>query len=80
MSKLEKRVPGSKHGRLFEGTATDVDMNFLVTPGGSLRGEVQVPGDKSISHRALILSALAEGPSEVVGLLEGDDVLATANA
>ncbi|HAU11267.1 MAG TPA: 3-phosphoshikimate 1-carboxyvinyltransferase, partial [Gammaproteobacteria bacterium] len=55
-------------------------MNFLVTPGGSLRGEVEVPGDKSISHRALILSALAEGPSEVTGLLEGDDVLATASA
>ncbi|MEE2803687.1 MAG: 3-phosphoshikimate 1-carboxyvinyltransferase [Pseudomonadota bacterium] len=55
-------------------------MNFLVTPGGSLRGEVEVPGDKSISHRALILSALAEGPSEVTGLLEGDDVLATARA
>ena len=36
-------------------------------------------GDKSISHRALILSALAEGSSEITGLLEGDDVLATAN-
>ena len=54
-------------------------MNFLVTPGGSLRGRVEVPGDKSISHRALILSALAEGSSEITGLLEGDDVLATAN-
>ena len=54
-------------------------MDFLVTPGGSLRGRVEVPGDKSISHRALILSALAEGSSEITGLLEGDDVLATAN-
>lgn len=45
-----------------------------------LAGEGSVPGDKSISHRALILSALAVGESEVRGLLEGEDVLATAEA
>ena len=80
MSTLGKREPGSKRGRLFKGATIDVGMNYLVTPGGSLHGEVEVPGDKSISHRALILSALAEGPSEVTGLLKGDDVLATARA
>lgn len=47
---------------------------------GPLRGRVRVPGDKSISHRALMLSALAVGRSEVTGLLEGEDVLATAAA
>lgn len=47
---------------------------------GPLRGAVRVPGDKSISHRALMLSALAVGRSEVSGLLEGEDVLATAAA
>ncbi|MPZ68968.1 MAG: 3-phosphoshikimate 1-carboxyvinyltransferase [Actinobacteria bacterium] len=45
-----------------------------------LRGTIRVPGDKSISHRALILSALAEGTSTVTGLNLGGDVLATASA
>ena len=49
-------------------------------PHGSLRGSVKVPGDKSISHRSLMLSALAIGESRVSGLLEGEDVLATAAA
>jgi 3-phosphoshikimate 1-carboxyvinyltransferase len=47
---------------------------------GPLRGTVRVPGDKSISHRALMLSALAVGESRIEGLLEGEDVLATAAA
>lgn len=45
-----------------------------------LSGKVRVPGDKSISHRALMLGAIAAGTTEIHGLLEGDDVLATANA
>jgi 3-phosphoshikimate 1-carboxyvinyltransferase len=47
---------------------------------GPLRGRIRVPGDKSISHRALMLSSLAVGESRVTGLLEGEDVLATAAA
>jgi 3-phosphoshikimate 1-carboxyvinyltransferase len=47
---------------------------------GPLRGNVRVPGDKSISHRSLMLSALAVGKSTIKGLLEGEDVLATAAA
>ena len=47
---------------------------------GPLTGTVTVPGDKSISHRALMLSALAVGESVITGLLEGEDVLATAAA
>ncbi|MBV9842247.1 MAG: 3-phosphoshikimate 1-carboxyvinyltransferase [Sphingomonadaceae bacterium] len=47
---------------------------------GPLRGTVRVPGDKSISHRALMLSALCVGESRIDGLLEGEDVLATAAA
>ena len=47
---------------------------------GPLNGTVAVPGDKSISHRSLMLSALAIGESRVDGLLEGEDVLATAAA
>ncbi len=49
-------------------------------PGAPLTGRIRVPGDKSISHRALMLSALAVGRSRIEGLLEGEDVLATAAA
>ncbi|QJB68858.1 3-phosphoshikimate 1-carboxyvinyltransferase [Parasphingorhabdus halotolerans] len=49
-------------------------------PVGPLTGRIAVPGDKSISHRALIFSTLAVGKSEINGLLEGEDVLATAAA
>lgn len=50
------------------------------TAAPPLSGQVTVPGDKSISHRSLMLSALAVGTSRVEGLLEGEDVLATAAA
>ena len=53
-------------------------MTFTAAP--ALSGDVIVPGDKSISHRSLMLSALAVGESRVEGLLEGEDVLATAAA
>ncbi|MEP2235119.1 MAG: 3-phosphoshikimate 1-carboxyvinyltransferase [Alteripontixanthobacter sp.] len=49
-------------------------------PAGPLRGRIRVPGDKSISHRALMLGALAVGETRISGLLEGEDVLATAAA
>jgi 3-phosphoshikimate 1-carboxyvinyltransferase len=48
--------------------------------GRPLKGRVRAPGDKSISHRALILGAMAHGETRVEGLLEGDDVLRTAAA
>jgi 3-phosphoshikimate 1-carboxyvinyltransferase len=53
---------------------------FAIEPGGTLRGQIRIPGDKSISHRAVILGALATGVTEVSGLLEGEDVLATVAA
>lgn len=49
-------------------------------PSGPLTGTIRVPGDKSISHRSLMLGALAVGETRVTGLLEGEDVLATAQA
>jgi 3-phosphoshikimate 1-carboxyvinyltransferase len=49
-------------------------------PSRGLAGTVTAPGDKSVSHRALILAALAEGESRIAGLLESADVLATARA
>ena len=47
---------------------------------GPLRGVAEVPGDKSVSHRALILGALAVGETRITGLLEGQDVLDTGRA
>ncbi len=58
--------------------ATPVPMSARRAP--PLRGEARVPGDKSISHRALILSAMSVGESSISGLLEGQDVLDTAAA
>ena len=53
-------------------------MNFLVKKGNGLAGEISIPGDKSISHRSIIiLASLAEGSSRIYGLLEGEDCLAT---
>lgn len=49
-------------------------------PTGPLKGRIRVPGDKSISHRSIMLGALAVGETRVTGLLEGEDVLATAAA
>ncbi len=49
-------------------------------PCGALRGEVRAPGDKSVSHRALMLAGVAVGETRIDGLLEGEDVLATAAA
>lgn len=58
------------------------DLTDLLTshPVRSLQGAVRAPGDKSCSHRALILAGLAQGASEVSGLLEGDDVRRTGEA
>lgn len=50
---------------------------IVIQPTPSLKGEIRVPGDKSISHRAVMLSALAEGRSVLRGLLMGEDVLST---
>jgi len=49
-------------------------------PTGPLKGRIRVPGDKSISHRSIMLGALAVGETRITGLLEGEDVLATAAA
>jgi 3-phosphoshikimate 1-carboxyvinyltransferase len=53
---------------------------WRIAPGGTVAGTLTVPGDKSISHRALMLGALAEGDTHIRGFLEGEDCLATARA
>lgn len=53
---------------------------FHITPGGSLKGRIRVPGDKSISHRSIMFASLADGRSEIDGFLEGEDSLNTLRA
>lgn len=57
-----------------------MSLSFEVTPGGQLQGTLRVPGDKSISHRSIMLGSLAEGTTVVEGFLDGEDNLATLNA
>ena len=53
---------------------------YETSPGGVLQGEARVPGDKSISHRSIMLGSIAEGVTRVTGFLEGEDSLATLRA
>jgi len=62
----------------MSGHGTPIPMTSRT--GGALAGVAEVPGDKSISHRALILGAMAVGETTITGLLEGEDVLDTAKA
>ncbi|MFO1423859.1 MAG: 3-phosphoshikimate 1-carboxyvinyltransferase [Candidatus Competibacteraceae bacterium] len=55
-------------------------LTFLAAPGGVPRGRARVPGDKSISHRAIMLGSLADGVTTIDGFLEGEDCLATLRA
>tara|TARA_R110001592_G_scaffold135200_1_gene351243 strand:- start:1525 stop:2826 length:1302 start_codon:yes stop_codon:yes gene_type:complete len=55
-------------------------VDFLLQPGGQMRGTARVPGDKSISHRSIMLGAIADGVTTVDGFLEGEDALSTLNA
>jgi 3-phosphoshikimate 1-carboxyvinyltransferase len=71
------RAPGATDAPRPPGTALPLRA---ARPAGPLSGRLRVPGDKSISHRALMLGALAVGTTEIAGLLEGEDVLRTAAA
>jgi len=59
---------------------TSVRVDWTSAPSGPLRGELRVPGDKSISHRAVMFASLADGVSRITGFLEGEDTRATARA
>jgi 3-phosphoshikimate 1-carboxyvinyltransferase len=54
--------------------------SFIINGPGVLRGSITLPGDKSISHRAVILGAIAQGRTTIEGMLESEDVLSTVNA
>lgn len=55
-------------------------MKFIANPAGALAGDIRMPGDKSMSHRAIMLGALANGTTDISGFLEGEDALATLEA
>lgn len=57
-----------------------MSKQFKIQPGGQIKGEIIVPGDKSISHRSLMLGAIADGVTKVSGFLQGEDTLATLAA
>ena len=59
---------------------TSPSLTWTSEPAGPLRGEIVVPGDKSVSHRAIMFASLAEGTSRISGFLEGEDTRATAKA
>jgi 3-phosphoshikimate 1-carboxyvinyltransferase len=67
-------------GTAYAKTMKQKDIEYRVQPGGKLAGAVRVPGDKSISHRSIMLGSLADGVTEVTGFLEGEDALATLQA
>jgi 3-phosphoshikimate 1-carboxyvinyltransferase len=56
------------------------NLQFYIQPGGSLVGATRVPGDKSVSHRSIMLGSLADGNTKVEGFLQGEDSLATLRA
>src|SRR3984885_15281393 len=58
-------------------TSAHSPARYRTGPGGQVAGELTVPGDKSISHRALMFGGIAEGDTEITGFLAGEDCLAT---
>ncbi|HET8849082.1 MAG TPA: bifunctional prephenate dehydrogenase/3-phosphoshikimate 1-carboxyvinyltransferase [Marinobacter sp.] len=67
-------------GQTYVTNNSDKQVTFKLQPGGAIKGNIRVPGDKSMSHRSIMLGALAEGTTEVKGFLEGEDSLATLQA
>ncbi|MBQ0763855.1 bifunctional prephenate dehydrogenase/3-phosphoshikimate 1-carboxyvinyltransferase [Marinobacter psychrophilus] len=67
-------------GQAYVTNNTEHQVTFRAQPAGPIVGDIRVPGDKSMSHRSIMLGALAEGITEVNGFLEGEDSLATVQA
>ena len=62
------------------GSNYKAECKFVCSPGGTASGSIRVPGDKSMSHRSIILSSIAEGTSHISGFLQGEDSLNTMRA
>lgn len=59
---------------------SDLNIQFVTQAGGKLTGNIRVPGDKSMSHRSIMLSSLSDGRCHITGFLEGEDSLCTLKA
>ncbi len=74
----------NKRGSVFLTSLNNNNMSnsitFNVQPGGRLQGQAKIPGDKSISHRSIMLGSIADGITHVSGFLTGEDALSTLNA
>ncbi|SNT69923.1 bifunctional prephenate dehydrogenase/3-phosphoshikimate 1-carboxyvinyltransferase [Psychrobacter sp. LV10R520-6] len=57
-----------------------MSASYIISPSNTVSGTISIPGDKSISHRSIMLGSLAEGVTQVTGFLEGEDALATLQA
>lgn len=79
-TKTTKTKSGKSDKAIVSEIQTETDLILAAGRSSSLSGTIIAPGDKSISHRALIFGALAAGETQIEGLLEGEDVLATAKA
>src|SRR5688572_18908991 len=77
---LQREKAAANQHRLAFMAFTHTPVPLTAAAAGPLSGRVKLPGDKSISHRAIMLGALAVGETVVEGLLEGDDVRATIDA
>src|SRR5439155_15728775 len=77
VSRPAESEPSSRHR---ERTSMSVPTDLVVSGPHALRGRLRVPGDKGMSHRALLFAAMADGRSRVVGLAGGDDVFRTRHA
>src|SRR5690606_14474282 len=66
--------------RAYVDSMSTPKIDYVVQPGGKVVGTIRVPGDKSISHRSIMLGSIADGITEVEGFLEGEDALATLQA
>ncbi len=74
---MRKAGAHAERSRLDETRGDAARIHWIASPGSALSGEVAIPGDKSVSHRAVMFAALADGTSRIDGFLEGEDTRAT---
>ncbi|PNK59531.1 bifunctional prephenate dehydrogenase/3-phosphoshikimate 1-carboxyvinyltransferase [Psychrobacter sp. FDAARGOS_221] len=75
-----KKLTETSHTENSMAQSTQASSTYIITPSRTIEGSIQVPGDKSISHRSIMFGSLAEGVTRVTGFLEGEDALATLQA
>ncbi|WP_019672987.1 bifunctional prephenate dehydrogenase/3-phosphoshikimate 1-carboxyvinyltransferase [Psychrobacter lutiphocae] len=75
-----KQLTETSHTENSMAHSTHVSSTYIITPSRTINGTIEVPGDKSISHRSIMFGSLAEGITKVSGFLEGEDALATLQA